>query len=150
MQKTKFNELATFEKNIVFPFTHESLYALINKIEKKSKELKDDTLTDFTDSSTRTTKPLSEGECALILKELMTSDAENKDKHLEIMLNPSVSEQRTYIKANWNKVSAEIKNWDSYNASLSLPNLDIKSEITFEKFSANKLRQIVLKLADLV
>jgi hypothetical protein len=69
---------------------------------------------------------------------------------MDALLNPEVSEQRNYIKANWELVPDTIERYKSLSTSLDLPNLNAESEITIDKVSSTKFKNIVFKLAGLI
>ena len=76
--------------------------------------------------SSKKTKPLTEQACTYLIKELIKADPDNKDAHMDAMLNPELSEQRTYIKDNFSLIPSDAKNYKSYSNSVAITNEDGK------------------------
>ena len=149
VSKQALRKLATFENHMAITIDFDELYTLVKKFETISKEKNDESIVDYKETSRKKTKPLTEQSCAYLIKELIKADPENKDAHMDAMLNPEISEQRKYIKENFENIPDSVKNYKSYSNSVELPNLDAESELTFEKVGSNKVKAIIWKLAGL-
>ena len=150
VSKANLRKLALFENHMAMTITFDELFPLVKTLEKISKERNDPTILEYTEEQKRKTKPLTETSCAYLIKSIIKADLENKDKHMDALLNPEVSEQRSYIKENWELVPDSIEKYKSYTNSIALPNLNMESELTINKVSSTKFKGILLKLAGLI
>ena len=128
----------------------DELFTHVKTLEKISKERDDASILEYTETQRKKTKPLTETACAYLIKEIIKADLDNKNAHMDALLNPELSEQRSYIKANWELVPDTIERYKSLSNSIVLPNLDAESEITVSKVSSTKFKNIVFKLAGLI
>jgi hypothetical protein len=147
LTKKYLEEICTFENHLAITFNLNELWEIAKKLNKRSKELNDESILDIAQQKRKKTKPLTESACALLLKEIIKADPDNKDSHIDALLNPELSEQRKYIQKNFDLVPEEIKNYKNYLNSIKLPNLNAESEITYEKHDTSKIKAILLKLA---
>lgn len=147
--KSELRKLATFETKMVIPLVFDELWVLIQQLESYAKENNAPEYSDFFETKRVKTKPLNERDCAFLLKEIIKADLENKDAHIEVMLNPEISEARKHIKKNWSKIPDTIEQYARFNKAVSLPNLDVEAEITVKKLAPAKVKDIIFKYAEL-
>lgn len=150
VSKQNLRKLALFENHMAMTVDFDELWTHVKKLEAISKEKNDPSILEYTEEQTRKTKPLTEQSCAYLIKSIIKADLENKDKHMDALLNPEVSEQRTYIKENWELVPDSIERYKAFSNSIALPNLDLESGLTIVKVSSTKFKNIVFKLAGLI
>lgn len=150
VSKQNLRKLALFENHMAMTVDFDELFKHVKKLESISKESGDATILDYTETQRKKTKPLTAISCGYLIKEIIRNDMENKDVHMDALLNPELTEQRAYIKENWSLVPETCERYKSLSNSIALPNLDAESEITISKVSSTKFKNIVFKLAGLI